>query len=70
MKTLERPKLFDLVDIFDNNLLPEMVRNSKVVGAGNERRGPSKIRAITHNAILQQLGYLANVVSEWVVLRL
>ena len=24
---------------------------------------PSKIRAITHNAILQQLGYLANVVS-------
>ena len=64
-KLLNDPSYSDLVDIFDNNLLP--VTGSRptrrVVGAGNERRGPSKIRAITHNAILQQLGYLANVVS-------
>jgi phosphoenolpyruvate carboxylase len=33
------------------------------VQAGGERRGPSKIRAIAHNAILQQVGFLANVIS-------
>ena len=64
-KLLNDPSYSDLIDIFDNNLLP--VTGSRptrrVVGSGNERRGPSKIRAITHNAILQQLGFLANVVS-------
>ena len=34
-----------------------------MVDAGGGRRGPSKIRAIAHNAILQQLGFLANVIS-------
>ena len=55
----------DLLDMFSNNLLPKTGSRptKRVVQAGNERRDPSKMRAIPHNAILQQLGFLANVIS-------
>ena len=55
----------DLLDVFSNNLLPKTGSRptKRVVQAGNERRDPSKMRAIPHNAILQQLGFLANVIS-------
>ena len=53
------------LDIFGSNLLPKTGSRpaKRVVQAGNERRDPSKIRAIPHNAILQQLGFLAIVIS-------
>lgn len=59
------PGYSDLLDLFSNNLLPKTGSRptKRVVQAGNERRDPSKMRAIPHNAILQQLGFLANVVS-------
>ena len=53
------------LDVFGANLLPKTGSRpaKRVVQAGNERGDPSKIRAIPHNAILQQLGFLAIVVS-------
>lgn len=59
------PHYGDLLDIFGGNLLPKTGSRptKRVVQAGNERRDPSKMRAIPHNAILQQLGFLANVIS-------
>ena len=59
------PQYGATLDVFGANLLPKTgSRPSKrVVQAGNERSDPSKIRAIPHNAILQQLGFLAIVVS-------
>lgn len=59
------PAYSDLLDVFSNNLLPKTGSRptKRVVQAGNERRDPSKMRAIPHNAILQQLGFLANVIS-------
>jgi len=53
------------LDVFGSNLLPKTGSRpaKRVVQAGNERRDPSKIRAIPHNAILQQLGFLAVVIS-------
>ena len=59
------PSYSDLLDVFSNNLLPKTGSRptKRVVQAGNERRDPSKIRAIPHNAVLQQLGFLANVIS-------
>ena len=59
------PNYSDLIDLFESNLLPPTGSRptKRVVQAGGERRGPSKIRAIAHNAILQQLGFLANVIS-------
>ncbi len=55
----------DLLDVFASNLLPISGSRpaKRVVQSGNERSDPSKIRAIPHNAILQQLGFLANVIS-------
>ena len=55
----------DLLDVFSSNLLPVSGSRpaKRVVQSGNERSDPSKIRAIPHNAILQQLGFLANVIS-------
>ena len=59
------PNYGDLIDLFGSNLLPATGSRptKRVVQAGGERRGPSKIRAIAHNAILQQIGFLANVIS-------
>ena len=59
------PHYIELLDMFGTNLLPVSgSRPSKrVVQAGMGRRDPSKIRAIPHNAILQQTGFLANVIS-------
>ena len=53
------------LDVFGANLLPKTGSRpaKRVVQAGNERRDPSKMRAIPHNALLQQLGFLAIVVS-------
>jgi phosphoenolpyruvate carboxylase len=54
-----------LLDSFSTNLLPQTgSRPTKrsFTSAGG-RRDPSKIRAIPHNAILQQLGYLAHVIG-------
>ena len=53
------------LDVFGANLLPKTGSRpaKRVVQAGNERRDPSKMRAIPHNALLQQLGFLAVVVS-------
>ena len=53
------------LDIFGVNLLPNTgsrpVKRASQNGVG--RSDPSKIRAIPHNAILQQLGFLGNVIS-------
>jgi phosphoenolpyruvate carboxylase len=59
------PNYGDLIDLFGSNLLPPTGSRptKRVVQAGGERRGPSRIRAIAHNAILQQVGFLANVIS-------
>jgi phosphoenolpyruvate carboxylase len=59
------PNYSDLLDIFGNNLLPKTGSRptKRIVQAGSERRDPSKRRAIPHNAILQQLGFLTNVIS-------
>ena len=59
------PAYSDLLDVFSNNLLPKTGSRptKRVVQAGSERRDPSKMRAIPHNATLQQLGFLANVIS-------
>ena len=53
------------IDVFGSNLLPKTGSRpaKRVVQAGGERKDPSKIRAIPHNAILQQLGFLAIVIS-------
>lgn len=59
------PDYGQLLDAFGTSWLPPTgSRPSKrsVMSAGG-RRDPSKIRAIPHNAILQQLGYLANVIG-------
>ncbi len=59
------PTYSDLLFVFGNNLLPKTGSRptKRVVQTGSERTDPSKIRAIPHNAILQQMGYLANVIS-------
>lgn len=59
------PDYGHLLDAFATNLLPTTgsrpSTRSYTSAAG--RRDPSKIRAITHNAVLQQLGYAANVIG-------
>ena len=59
------PDYTSLLDMFGANLLPKTGSRpaKRVVQAGMGRRDPSKMRAIPHNAILQQLGFLANVIS-------
>lgn len=59
------PDYGQLLDAFGTHLLPVTgSRPSKrSVAAAGGRRDPSKIRAIPHNAILQQFGYLANVIG-------
>ena len=53
------------LDIFGVNLLPTTGSRpvKRVVQSGVGRSDPSKMRAIPHNAILQQLGFLGNVIS-------
>ena len=53
------------LDIFGANLLPKTGSRpvKRVVQNGAGRGDPSKMRAIPHNAILQQLGFLGNVIS-------
>jgi phosphoenolpyruvate carboxylase len=53
------------LDIFGANLLPTTGSRpvKRVVQNGAGRSDPSKMRAIPHNAILQQLGFLGNVIS-------
>ena len=53
------------LDIFGANLLPRTGSRpvKRVVKNGVGRSDPSKMRAIPHNAILQQLGFLGNVIS-------
>ena len=59
------PRYGELLDVFGANLLPKTGSRpaKRKLQAGVERLDPSKIRAIPHNAILQQLGYLAVVIS-------
>ncbi len=59
------PHYIELLDMFDTNLLPISGSRpaKRVTQAGMGRRDPSKIRAIPHNAVLQQLGFLAHVIS-------
>ena len=53
------------LDIFGANLLPTTGSRpvKRILQKGVGRSDPSKIRAIPHNAILQQLGFLGNVIS-------
>ncbi|MGC6517322.1 MAG: phosphoenolpyruvate carboxylase [Candidatus Puniceispirillaceae bacterium] len=59
------PQYGQLLDVFGPNLLPKTGSRpaKRKLQAGAERLDPSKIRAIPHNAILQQLGFLAVVIS-------
>ena len=64
-KLFSDPSYVTLLDIFGVNLLPKTGSRpaKRVVQVGMGRQDPSKMRAIPHNAILQQLGFLANVIS-------
>ena len=59
------PDYTSLLDLFQSNLLVKTGSRptKRVVQQGMGRSNPSKIRAIPHNAILQQLGFLTNVIS-------
>ena len=59
------PQYGQLLDVFGANLLPKTGSRptKRKLQAGMERADPSKMRAIPHNAILQQLGFLAVVIS-------
>ena len=61
----QNPDYGNLLNLFGNNMLPTTgsrpsKRSSSSLGA---RQDPSKIRAIVHNALLQQAGYLVNVIG-------
>ena len=64
-KLYDDPSYFSLLTTFSNNLFPKTgSRPSKRnLQAGFIRKNLSGIRAIPHNATLQQLGFLANVIS-------
>jgi len=57
------PDYWQFLDLYSNNLLvPSGSRpNKRTNEFTNERKDPSQIRAISHNAILQQFGYLAHI---------
>ena len=61
----KEPQYGQLLDTFGPRLLPKTGSRpaKRKLQAGAERLDPSKIRAIPHNAILQQLGFLAVVIS-------
>ena len=54
---------WQFLDLFSSNLVvPSGSRtNKRTSDYSNERKDPSQIRAISHNAILQQYGYLAHI---------
>ena len=55
----------DLLDVFSNNLLPKTdhARQNALFRLEMSVETLPKMQAIPHNAILQQLGFLANVIS-------
>ena len=59
------PQYATLLDVFGANLLPKTGSRptKRKLQAGTIRQDPSKMRAIPHNAILQQFGFLAVVIS-------
>ena len=56
---------YNLLTVFSTNLLPKAGSrpSTRAIQANFERQDLSKIRAIPHNATLQQLGFLVNVIS-------
>jgi len=56
-----------LVGTFGVNMTPKMgsrtVKRQHEAGGGIDRESPTQIRAISHNAILHQVGWLANTVG-------
>ena len=59
------PDYGNLLDLFGSNILPKTgSRPTKRASSSlGNRQDPSKIRAIAHNARLQQVGFLANVIG-------
>ena len=64
-KLFHDPNYGIFLDIFGVNFLPKTGSRSakRQAQLGINRQDPSKMRAIPHNAILQQLGFLVNVIS-------
>ena len=64
-KLFHDPNYGIFLDIFGVNFLPKTGSRAakRQVPLGINRQDPSKMRAIPHNAILQQLGFLVNVIS-------
>jgi len=64
---MEDPDYGALVGAFGVNMIPPMgsraVKRQHDVSRGIDRTHPSQIRAIPHNAILHQIGWLANTVG-------
>ena len=54
---------WQFLDLFSSNLVVSSGSrtNKRTSDYSNERKDPSQIRAISHNAILQQYGYLAHI---------
>lgn len=66
-RLLENPNYAVLLDLFGTNLLystgSRKVKRQHEGGARVDLAHPSQVRAIPHNAILQQLGYFSNSIS-------
>ena len=66
-RLLENPNYAALLDVFGTNLLystgSRKVKRQHEGGARVDLAHPSQVRAIPHNAILQQLGYFSNSIS-------
>ncbi|MCK5167856.1 MAG: phosphoenolpyruvate carboxylase, partial [Rhodospirillaceae bacterium] len=66
-RLLENPNYAALLDLFGTNLLystgSRKVKRQHEGGARVDLAHPSQVRAIPHNAILQQLGYFSNSIS-------
>ena len=66
IEMFENPNYSTALSAFSTNLLSASgSRKSKrqFDGGGDSRTAPAEMRAIPHNAILQQMGYLINIVS-------
>lgn len=65
-RVMDNPSYATLLDVFGTNLLyttGSRVSKRQHEGGGQRSNHPSQIRAIPHNAILQQLGFLANSIG-------
>ncbi len=66
-RLLENPNYAQLLDLFGANMLyptgSRMVKRQHDGGVRVDLEHPSQVRAIPHNAILQQLGYFSNSIS-------